>query len=277
MAYKKGDILIFMTNDPIVHLCKMCNSPVDSKKVEKDEYYGFVKSVISAKEGLYLMRTIKPIEGFSCITKTEDIIRQVDKDELPENEREYKSCEAYEAPNIYIPPYNVEYEKLTDEQRCIALTKDAVSALFPEITITSLKFDNYWFSKKERIDSLDWFDNDVKQIKNPAKKKELLKLKDEIIAHMQTLRFKEYYAVNVGMPCKDAESDGFEFITDVGDTIKLGGTYYMEVAVSKEFDEVCIMRDLDERSNFARSLGPEYNDLEDAFSYYREKIWEDKK
>ena len=89
MSYKKDDILIFMTNEPQAHLCEMfSHETVIKEEIEKEPYYGFVKSVISAKDGIYLMQTLKPRKGCICVTETADIIRLVDKNELPEEERE---------------------------------------------------------------------------------------------------------------------------------------------------------------------------------------------
>ena len=47
---------------------------------------------------------------------------------------------------------------------------------------------------------------------------------------------------------------------------------YFIAAVSKEFDEVYILSDINERSGFFRSLGPEFNELQEAVGYYRDKV-----
>ena len=84
-------------------------------------------------------------------------------------------------------------------------------------------------------------------------KEELGRFKNEILNNLQTARFKEYYTVNVGIRVDNC-------------------TYYFIIVVSKEFDEVCILRGIAERSNFVRSLGPEFNDIEEAVNFYRNKV-----
>ena len=257
MSYKKNDILIFMTNEPQAHVCEMFGYGTTLKKeeIEKEPYYGFVKSVISAKEGIYLMQTLKPREGCICVTETADIIRLVDKNELSEEERERKTRKCMEAPNVYMPANNADYSALTEQEHCVALVKEAMQRLFPEITIDEFKFNSDWFSHSQFVSTLDYFDTYMERIKDAAIKDKLVRMKDEILKHVPTARFKEYFTVNVGISTAD-------------------GTYYIIVAVSKEFDEVCVLRDINERSNFFRSLGPEFVDLSHAVDHYRDKVLE---
>lgn len=42
-------------------------------------------------------------------------------------------------------------------------------------------------------------------------------------------------------------------------------------AVDHNFEEVSIMRGIDKRSDFFRSLGPEYDDMDKAFSAFRQE------
>ena len=94
MSYKKNDILIFMNKEPQAHVCEMFgHGTIKAVDIECEPYYGFVKSVISASKGIYLMQTIKPIEGFICVAEKADIIRMAEKDELPETECVRKSPE----------------------------------------------------------------------------------------------------------------------------------------------------------------------------------------
>ena len=253
-TYKKDDILLFMTSEPQAHVCEMFGGEaVEKEDVEREPYYGFVKSVISASNGIYLMQTIKPMEGFVCIAEKTDIIRVVDKNELPEAERERKSAEWLEAPNVYVTAQNTSLSGLSEEERCIALAKEALVHLFPEIPTTEFELRDNWFSKAGLISTLNHFDEYWETIKNSKREKELGLLKNEILKDIQTARFKEYYTVNVGTPIEN-------------------GTAYFIVAVSKEFDEACVLLDLTERSNFFRSLGPEFNDVEDEVDHYRNRL-----
>lgn len=254
MTYKKNDILIFMTKEPQAHVCEMFgHGTVKAEDIECEPYYGFVKSVISASKGIYLMQTLKPLEGFLCVAEDADIIRKVNKNELPEEERERKHHELCEAPNVYIPARNANPAMLTEQEHCIALTKEALIHLFPEISATEFELRGDWFSKSGFISTLDYFDEYRERIKDSKTKKELGRLKNEILKDIQTARFKEYYTVNVGIPIEN-------------------GISYFIVAISKEFDDVCVLRDITERSNFFRSLGPEFNDMEEAVNYYRERV-----
>lgn len=256
MSYKKNDILLFMTNEPQAHLCEMfSHETVIKEEIEKEPYYGFVKSVISAKDGIYLMQTLKPRKGCICVTETANIIRLVDKNELPEEEREREPREYMEAPNVYIPAHNADYSALTEQEHCIALVKEAMEHLFPGITIEEFNFKSDWFSHSQFVSTLDYFDAFRERIKDAAIKAKLLRMKDEILKHVPTARFKEYFTVKVG-------------ISTAVDT------YYIIVAVSKEFDEVCVLRDINDRSNFFRSLGPEFVDLSHAVDHYRDKVLE---
>ena len=156
MTYKKNDILIFMTNEPMAHACEIVGEPMDKDEIEKEEYYGFVKSVISHKDGIYLMHTIKPLREIICIAEAADIIRKVDPSEMPENERERPRHEWTEAPNVFIPTQNEAYEKLSDEERCFALAKEALNAHCPEMEIVSMDLKTDWFAKSGKIADVDF-------------------------------------------------------------------------------------------------------------------------
>ena len=274
MTYKKDDILTFLTNKPMAHACEIVGEPMDKDEIEKEEYYGFVKSVISHKDGIYLMHTINPMPGFICVAEAADIIRQVDKNELPEDERERPLCEWTEAPNIFIPAQNEAYEKLTDEERCYALAKEALNAHCPEMEIVSMDLKNNWFAKSGKIADMDYWDEEIENIIDFAKKEELLKLKKEITDYMQNKRFKEYFTVTVGTPFDDKDMLVIYFpdLKDKLDPGEVTGTSFFHVAVSKEFDEVCILHNSTDRRNFFRSLGPEFDEMEQAFNYFRNKV-----
>lgn len=254
MSYKKDDILVFMTNEPHSHVWEMFrHKTVIMEEIEKEPYCGFVKSVISAKEGIYLMITLKPLKGSVCIIENADIIRSVDKNELPEEERKSKSWEYTEAPNVYTPANNTDYSMLTEQEHCIALAKEAMQHLFPEISITEFNFDDDWYSRSQFVSDMDDIDAYRERIKDSTIKAMFLRMKEEILKHISSARFKEYYTVNVGTSTAD-------------------GTCFIIVAVSKEFDEVSVLRNVKDRSDFFRSLGPEFVDVTYALNYYRERV-----
>ena len=84
MTYKKNDILLFKTNQPQSHLMEMFGyCEYDPDEIEEEEYIGYVESVLSEEDGMYQMCTIHPMEGFLCLAMNSDIIRKVEKEELP--------------------------------------------------------------------------------------------------------------------------------------------------------------------------------------------------
>ena len=115
--------------------------------------------------------------------------------------------------------------------------------------------DASWYSHSQFVSTLDYFDAYRKRINDSAINAKLLRMKNEILKHVPTARFKEYFTIKVGISTAD-------------------DSYYIIVAVSKEFDEVCILRDINDRSNFFRSLGPEFVDLSHAVDHYRDKVLE---
>ena len=267
MSYKKDDILRFMSKMPHAHLWEMFGhgEATDKESFEPKEYHGFVKSVISAKDGIYLMDTIKPLKGFICVATDSDVIRQVAESELPEEERKRKLSEWLEAPNVYIPANDADYSMLSEQEHCIALAKEALQHLFPEITVESFDFIYNWFTKNGFVSTMGYFDEDVEQIENPDTKKELRQIKNDILKIIEFARFKEYHTIRIGTPTEEEYEGGI-----------MKGFAYFIVAVSKEFDEVCILRDIKERSDFFRSLGPEFNEIEEAIKYYRGKVMDTK-
>lgn len=254
MTYKKNDILIFMSKAPGAHVCEMFgHGIVKPEDAERESYYGFVKSVISASKGIYLMQTLKPLKSFFCVAEDADIIRKVNKNELPKEEREREYHKPYEVPNVYIPAQNSALSMLTEQDHCIALAKEVLLHLFPNIPAIEFKFNDTWFSKSGFISQLDFFDVCLEKIKDSEMKRALIQLKGRILKDLQSARFKEYYDMNVEVR---TENEGVYFIA----------------AVSKEFDEVCILRDITERGCFFRSLGPEFYNIMDALKLYQGKV-----
>ena len=67
------------------------------------------------------------------------------------------------------------------------------------------------------------------------------------------LRFKEYYTVRVGV--KDEHDPN--------------ATNYLYLFVDTRFEEVVITRNIQERTRFFRSVGPEYNSVGNYISDFR--------
>ena len=67
MAYKKNDIIRFMTNQPRVHALEMFgHCEFNPDEIEKEEYIGRIKSVV-ADGASYVVGCISPSKSAVCI------------------------------------------------------------------------------------------------------------------------------------------------------------------------------------------------------------------
>ena len=99
-TYHFKDIIAFRTNQPQAHVMEMFgHQPFDPNDIEKKEYVGWIKTVISDME--YLVATISPLSNFVCLINSEDIVRRVEASELTKEQRE-GIHEFYMAPNVYV-------------------------------------------------------------------------------------------------------------------------------------------------------------------------------
>ena len=73
---------------------------------------------------------------------------------------------------------------------------------------------------------------------------------------LQHLHFKEYYTIRVGV--EDEEDSN--------------ATNYFYLFVDTRFEEVVITRDIQERTRFFRSVGPEYDSIGNYISVFRLEV-----
>lgn len=84
----------------------------------------------------------------------------------------------------------------------------------------------------------------------------LNKKRDYFNEMLQHLRFKEYYTIRVG-------------VVDEKDT---NATNYLYLFVDTRFEEVVITRNIQERTRFFRSVGPEYDSIGNYISDFRLEV-----
>ena len=235
--YKKGNYIAFMTKQPEVHLNVMFGyNDLTEADFEKTEHIGFILSVIDDKT--YLVMTVRPMEGFRCIVNNADILHSVNENELTKKELAYEEMIEFTAPNVYHSHTGVQGDTL--EEKCINCAKEAMENLFPNEEIARFEFCESDFLKADLLNGLQGL-FDLFNIKGRDKELEDACTKFKEI--LQNKHFKEYYTLRVGV-YEDTEKKSI---------------YYYYVAIDLKMKEVVIMRNIDERTRFFRSLGPDYD------------------
>lgn len=243
--YQKSDIVAFWTNQHQAHAMEMFGGgeSFNPDEIEKEEYIGWIKTVID--NDTYLIASISPLNGFVCLTNAADIIRKMDSNELTDDQRS-TIHEFYTAPNVYMNLIDDEEKGMATNIACCHIARKAMKALFPEDVIEEVKFEDSDFIHKKCINDLykhiDIFAGNASE----QRKIELREKADELTSWFKTLRFKEYYSVRVCV--KEDENTS---------------VYYL-VAIDRNLEEVSIMRNSSERTDFYNSLGPEYDLLWNA-------------
>ena len=248
-----------MTNQPQAHVVRMFgHCKFNPEGIEKEQYIGRVKSVID-NGSAYVISSISPLKGFLCVTDAQEVIGKVEESELtPDQQKEYHSRnEHYEAPNVYDNDPSKLDPEMTVDQKCVQAARNAMAALFPEEKVVSFERQpSYDFNLKNRLDFLDFHLDRALENKelDDKKKKDLRKLKSKYEDAFKKMRFKEYYIVLVGL---EMES----------------GTLFWQAAVDKNFEEVSIMRNIRERTDFRYSLGPEFCDMDELSNIFLKRCW----
>ena len=235
--YMKGNYIAFMTKQPEVHLNVMFGyNDLTEADFEKTEHIGFILSVIDDKT--YLVMTVRPMEGFRCIVDNADILHSVNENELTKKELAYEEMIEFTAPNVYHSHTGVQGDTL--EEKCINCAKEAMENLFPNEEIPCFEFCESDFLKADLLNGLQGL-FDLFNIKSRDKELEEACTKFEEI--LQNKHFKEYYTLRVG----------------VYENTEKKSIYYYYVAIDLKMKEVVIMRNINERTRFFRSLGPDYD------------------
>ena len=271
-TYHFKDIIAFRTNQPQAHVMEMFgHQPFDPNDIEKEEYVGWIKTVISDME--YLVATISPLSNFVCLINSEDIVRRVEASELTKEQRE-GIHEFYMAPNVYVNSgKEASWEGKSIDEKCCHIARKSMNALFPDDKIVTVSFTESDFIKEKTINDLYWSLDNFAIAKSEERKQELRKKADEFAAWFRILRFKEYYSVTVGVrgdgPLPEYMTEmNKQIAEDIGCDMSAFENSHITnmylVAIDKNLEEVSIMRDRKERSAFFLSLGPEYDLLWNA-------------
>ena len=255
MIYKKNDIVRFISNQPAAHVIRMFGhyDGLRPEDATPDEYLGRVKSVIGDGRA-YVVTTISKLSDFICILNADEIIGREDLANLNEQEKKnyYKRHESHEAPNVYDNDPSDLDPSLSVEEKCKAVAAKAMAALFPDVHVKEFdySFGMYDYRMDKFISDLDYSLTSANS-KSKKRKEQLKKKRDELASWFRQMRFKEYYTISVGF-------EDYDTLT------RLPGTRFWQIAIDLNYEEVSIMRDVDERTRFAMYLGVEYDQLYDA-------------
>ncbi len=243
MAYKKNDIVKIITNQPGVHLMEMFgHCEFNPDEIEPSEYIARVKSVIADGKA-YVVSVISDWGGHICILNPGEIIEQLEESDLtPEQREKYHERCHLDAPNVYDNAPSWLDDSLSIDEKCEAVARKAMSELFPDAKIRSVESDEGFFLEnyiKDLDDCMERFGAG----KSKRKLAGLRKKRDQLKSWFRKMRFKEYYAVRVGVEQPASAED------------------FWLVAIDLHFEEVSIMRNGEERSHFFLSLGVEHDNL----------------
>ena len=277
MKYKKNDIVRFVSNQPSAHVIEMFGhyQGLKPEDATAQEYLGRVKSVIGNGRA-YVVSTISDLRGFICILNPDEIVGLVDVSELTSEEKEvYDSrCAHLEAPNVYDNDPSDLDSTLTVEQKCEVVATKAMFALFPEAVMKG--FENYGvfdFRMEKYLSDLDWSIGMVKD-RAETRQEELRKKRDELASWFRKMRFKEYYTICLGVEEKATDADiEYEqtvhemlikqFVKEEADRMHSTKPETVVnnwlIAIDLNFEEVSIMRNGYERSNFHLFLAREHD------------------
>jgi len=237
--YKKGSYIAFMTKQPEVHLNEMFGyNDLTEKDFKESEHIGFIMSVLD--DNTYIAVTVRPLKCFECIITESDILHSVDESELTEEEKDVKALVGFKLPNVYYPQSKVQGE--TPKEKCEQLAKDALCSLFPEEMIANVKFEESEYLKSDLLSGLQ---NLFKLFKIKDRDSELEKACNEFEKILKDSSFKEHYSVIAG----------------VYDHTDKRSIHNYLVAIDMDFEEVTVMRNIEERTQFYRSLGPDYDNV----------------
>ena len=248
--YKKGDYITVKTNQPDIHFIEMFGHGLSTENIEPSEYVAKIRNVID--DDNYLIFIVHPTT-YRCVVSGSEIIRKMSDKELSKKIRKIEDRIEFLAPNVY--DNHEEIKGDTIEEKCIELSKKAMKSLFPEYKTTEYELISSELTKKDLLECVDIL------IKMNRNKKEpfvtqLNKKRDYFNEMLQHLRFKEYYTIRVGV---EDEKDS-------------NSTNYLYLFVDTRFEEVVITRDIQERTRFIRSVGPEYDSIGNYISDFRHEV-----
>ena len=247
-TYKKGEYIAVMTNQPSIHFLEMFGHGLSTDNVKPSKYVGKIMNVIDDEN--YQILIVHPTPVYRCVIHVSEILRKVSETELDEDSKGVEENIEFLAPNVYVN--NAELNGDSADDKCTALAELAMKSMFPMYQITSFEMASSELLKTDLIDCIDWLikanmNHDEWFVRN-------LKKKGQYFSKMlQNLRFKEYYTIRVGVKDEDEPASA----------------YYFYLFIDTRFEEVVITRNIQERSRFFRSVGPEYASISEYLSDFR--------
>lgn len=219
--------------------------------VEPEDYVARVQQVIDSNNLLVYIASV----GYRCIVDSSEIVGIASEDQLTdEDKKEEKSLFSFLAEPQFVYINDEEVPDGSIAEKCDYLAKKAMVALFPESVIVRSYFNGSDYIKADLLARVDTFIKeelfDNKNFFEALKKK-----RDYFEDMLQHLRFKEYYTVNLGVQDEDDENI----------------TNFLMIAVDTVFEQVVITTDIDERTKFFYSLGPDYDSV---YRFYSDFIKE---
>ena len=248
---KKGDYLIIRTNEPMIGFIERFGYGLDIDDVEPEDYVARVQQVIDSENYLVYIASV----GYRCIVGSSEIVGIASEEQLTdEDKKEEKSLFSFLDEPQFVYTNDEEVPDGSIAEKCDYLAKKAMAALFPESKIVRSYFNESDYIKADLLARVDTFIKeelfDDKNFFESLKKK-----RDYFEDMLQHLRFKEYYTVTIGVQDEDDESI----------------TNFQMIAVDTLFEQVVITTDIDERTKFFYSLGPDYDSV---YRFYSDFIKE---
>lgn len=248
---KKGDYLIARTNEPMIGFIERFGYGLSTDDIEPEDYVARVLEVIDSENYLVYIASA----GYRCIVGSSEIVGFASEDQLTDEDRQdSKTLFPFLAEPRYVYTNRREVPGNSIAEKCDYLAKKVMAELLPESKVVSSTFIEFDYLKADLLSHVDSFIkeefyDDIKFFESLKKKRDYFK---EMLEH---LRFKEYYTVTIGILDKENE-----------DTIN-----YQMVVVDTVFEQVVIITDIDERTKFFHSLGP---DFDSAYRFYQDFVME---
>lgn len=248
---KNGDYLVIRTNEPMIGFIERFGYGLSTDDVKPEDYVARVLEVIDSGNYLVYIASV----GYRCIVGSSEVVGFASEDQLTDDDKKdveplfsFLAEPRYVYRNSNVVPGNSIAEK------CEYLAMKAMAELFPESKVISSNFNESDYLKADLLARVDTF---IKEELFDDKNffKSLKKKRDYFEEMLQHLRFKEYYIITVGIQGEDDEN-----------TI-----YYLMIAVDTVLEQVIITTDIDERTKFVHSLGPDYDSV---YRFYRDFIME---
>lgn len=244
---KKGDYLVIRTNEPIIGFIERFGYGMEVDDVEPEDYVARVQQIIDSNNFLVYIASV----GYRCIVSSSEIVGFASEEQLTdEDKKEEKSLFSFLAEPQFVYTNDEEVPGNSIAEKCDYLARKAMAKFFPKSKIVSSSFEESDFIKTDLLSKVDSL---MKEELYEDKKffKSLKKKRDYFEEMLQHLRFKEYYKINIGVEDEEEEK-----------TI-----HYQEILVDIILEQVVITTDIDERTKFFNSLGPDYDSV---YNFYRD-------